>query len=321
MRKPHLLVSSLAVGLFGFISLGSRPELASGFDVFKKDQRWAVRNTRGSRWALVGILVLACLTPGPVLAMKLFAGIQEDPGGQTYGRWAAEWWQWAFGVPAATNPVDDLTGANCAERQVDDVWFLAGTFGDMPVVRDCTIPEDTSLFFPLINSGLFAFLNDPPETRTEEFLRAGAACKFPAELFLEVDGKEIDEKDLQRLFTGPSDSQAPGQQQKQERVITPLFNVQLPPGNIFGLDENVIPELVLSPSAEEGYYMFLKPLSPGEHVVHWVATGCFAESALQDITYDLTVEDAETLSNDAAGESAASQGGTGGIRVPGDLRR
>jgi hypothetical protein len=252
--------------------------------------------------------------------MKLFAGIQEDPGGQTYGRWAAEWWQWALGVPAATNPVDDLTGANCAERQVDDVWFLAGTFGDMPVVRDCTIPEGTSLFFPLINSGFFAFLTDPPEQRTEEFLRAAAACGFPAELSLEVDGQEIREKDLQRLFTGPSDSQAPGRQRKQERVITPLFNVQLPPGNIFGADENDIPELVLSPSAEEGYYMFLKPLSPGEHVVHWRAEGCSAATALQDITYHLTVEDAETLSNDAAGESAASQGGTGGIRVPGDLR-
>src|SRR5215216_167820 len=55
------------------------------------------------------------------------APIQTIPEGQTYGCWAAEWWQWALGVPAAVNPLTDTTGEHCAQRQVDKVWFLAGS--------------------------------------------------------------------------------------------------------------------------------------------------------------------------------------------------
>jgi hypothetical protein len=103
------------------------------------------------------------------------ASIQSRPEGQTYGRWAAEWWQWAFGIPAAVNPVTDTTGENCAQRQVDEVWFLAGSFSDVPVIRTCEIPGK-SLFFPLINNFYGAFLNDPPETRPRSSCgRPGAA--------------------------------------------------------------------------------------------------------------------------------------------------
>jgi hypothetical protein len=64
--------------------------------------------------------------------------------------------------------------------------------------------------------------------------------------------------------------------------------VQLPLGNIFGADETAIPELLLSPSAEQGYYLFLHPLSPGKHTIRWVASGCVA-GLFQDITYNLSV--------------------------------
>ncbi len=79
-----------------------------------------------------------------------------------------------------------------------------------------------------------------------------------------------------RFFTGPSGSQSP------------IFYVQLPPGNIFGADESVIPELLLSPSAEQGYYLFVKPLSVGAHIIHWIASGC-TPGGYQNITYNLTV--------------------------------
>jgi hypothetical protein len=64
--------------------------------------------------------------------------------------------------------------------------------------------------------------------------------------------------------------------------------VQLPPGNLFGVDETVVPELVLSPSAEQGYYLFVRPLSPGAHTIRWDASGCVPE-AEQHITYHLKI--------------------------------
>ena len=223
-------------------------------------------------------LVLMMLTCGAWVQADeqgaLIAPIHTMPEGQTYGRWAAQWWQWALGVPAATNPVLDTTGANCSQRQVDEVWFLAGSFSTDPVVRTCEIPAGKSLFFPLINNSYFAFLNDPPETRTEEFVRAAAACTVPAQISVWIDDFKIPRP--LHFFTGESGS------------LSPLFNVQLPPGNVFTDDTNVIPELLLSPSAEQGYYLFVRPLHAGQHTIHWVSTGC-SPGFSQDITYHLTI--------------------------------
>jgi hypothetical protein len=253
------------------------------------------------------VLVVSILASSPAVAdadrfveEPRVAPIFSKPGGQTYGRWAAEWWQWALGVPAVKNPLVDETGADCDERQVDDTWFLAGSSPPAPVVveRQCNIPERRALFFPLVSNFFGAFLNDPPETRTEEFVRGAAACTSPVELFAEIDGFEI--RRLERFFTGSSGSQSP------------FFNVQLPPGNLFGVDESVVPELVLSPSAEQGYYLFVRPLPPGEHVLHWTATGCTDRP--QDITYRLTIVPAE---NDIADEHDHAEGRVGSLRLLG----
>ena len=73
-----------------------------------------------------------------------------------------------------------------------------------------------------------------------------------------IDGFKVPNR--LRFFTGASGSQSP------------IFNIQLPPGNLFGVDETVVPELVLSPSAEQGYYLFVRPLSPGTHTIRWIAS-------------------------------------------------
>ena len=105
-------------------------------------------------------------------------------------------------------------------------------------------------------------------------MRAGAACTEPAEISVSIDDFEVPKPT--RFFTGASGSQSP------------FFNVQLPPGNLLGVDETVLPELVLSPSAEQGYYLFVRPLRPGTHTIRWIASGC-TPGGSQDITYDLTV--------------------------------
>lgn len=203
------------------------------------------------------------------------APIDTEPEGQTYGRWAAEWWQWALGIPAAVNPLLDTTGEYCAQRQVDKVWFLAGSLGSDPVERTCAVPAGKALFFPIINNVYGAFLNDPPGTRIEEFVRTAASCTESAQISVWIDGFKVPEPT--RFFTGASGSQSP------------FFNVQLAPGNLFGFNEAVVPELVFSPSAEQGYYLFVRPLRPGTHTIRWIASGCTPGNS-QDITYHLTVD-------------------------------
>ena len=227
--------------------------------------------------SVLGLLTITMVLAGvaSVVAADIdIAPSQTEPAGQTYGRWAAEWWQWALGVPAAENPLTDTTGQFCDQRQVGDVWFLAGASGPAPIDRSCEVPAGKSLFFPLINNVYGAFLNDQPATRTEEYVRDAARCTQPARISLRIDLSNIPKALL--TFTGASGSQSP------------IFNVQLPPGNVFGLDETVAHELVLSPSAEQGYYVFLYPLRPGHHTIKWTASGCTPGSS-QDITYHLNV--------------------------------
>jgi hypothetical protein len=173
------------------------------------------------------------------------------------------------------NPLTDTTGEHCAQRQVDEVWFLAGSFfSTAPVVRACEVPAGKSLFFPLINNFYGAFLNESPVTWTEEFVHDAASCTEPTEISVQIDGFEA--PNPTQYFTGASGSQSP------------LFNVQLPPGNVLEVDETEVPELVQSPSAEQGYYLFVLPLSSGTHTIRWTASGC-SPGLSQDITYHLTV--------------------------------
>ena len=67
-----------------------------------------------------------------------------------------------------------------------------------------------------------------------------------------------------------------------------LFDVQLPADNIFGATESDIPQLLLSPSADEGFYLFLPPFPPGTHTVRWRA-GSAACGFGQDVSYDIIV--------------------------------
>lgn len=206
-----------------------------------------------------------------VALQQLIAPIKSNPVGQSYGNWSATWWKWVLGIPVAVNPLLDTTGEFCTQGQVDKVWFLAGTFGGT-ADRSCTVPTGKALFFPLINNFAGAFLTDPAEQRTEEYIRALASCTVPANISASIDGSPI--PNPTDFFTGPSGSPSP------------IFNVQLPPGSLFGDD---VPELKLTPSAEQGYYLLVRPLPPGKHTIRWTASGCTPGNS-QDITYHLTVK-------------------------------
>jgi hypothetical protein len=234
------------------------------------------------------ILTVTGTSPGGVAAP-----VGSNPADQSYGRWAAAFWQWVLGVPdnkfsaqsgnQRVNPLKDKTGAWCAQHQIGDVWFLAGSWVGM-VSRSCTIPAGKSLFFPLINNVYVGFLSDPPDQRTEKWARDHAACTNPAQIAVSVDGIPVDNP--LSYFTGSSGS------------LSPVFNVQMP----FGIEEGgsgnllksqgykikQIPEWFLSPSAEQGYYLFLSPLRAGPHSLRWTATGCSA-GGNQDVTYSLFV--------------------------------
>jgi len=211
------------------------------------------------------------------LALTLVAGIAygaptfappppATPHLKPYSTWAALWWRWAVGTPADVNPVLDTTGAHCAVNQpVPGVFFLAGSFASQTIIRSCSVPVGTALLIPMLNDAYFAQQTDPPDQRTEAFVRAQVHCvEQSPNLLLSVDGTPLANP---VSYLEHSD----------------LFSVNLPANNVFGA-----PPQLLSPSADEGYYGFVEPLAPGPHTIRIVSSsGC---GVTEDVTYHLLVQ-------------------------------
>jgi hypothetical protein len=97
----------------------------------------------------------------------------------------ARWWLWAASTPAESNPVEDTTGQWCSKEQPTDVWFLAGTFGDGPVTRTCTIPAGRQVYFPVLNTVCELDVAESPSA-------AAARCRLPVDQAeATLDGKPL----------------------------------------------------------------------------------------------------------------------------------
>ncbi len=221
--------------------------------------------------AVVGALI------GLILPMQLaFAG-GAAPG--ALSELTGEWWQWALSIPTGQNPMLDTTGDDCMIGQRGDMWFLAGVFAANggTVTRACSVPENTTLFFPVINS---LNVNTPDCGQGGQNFNVKKLISLikplidaAQNLSVSVDGRALDKKQIQRVLSNP-------------------FAAALPADNVFGPDACAtgvpLPAGVYSPSMDDGYYVLLPALKPGPqpHTVKFHAeSGTFS----QDITYNLTV--------------------------------
>ena len=228
--------------------------------------------------ALGVLMALALATP-----MALAQVGQGAKAAGTPEELAAAWTQWAF-----SKPVDEdspLIGGdpNYSEARCDgtplsptqgNTWFLAGTFDSSKVVRTCTMPVETQLFFPVVNWVAFPFPENPdetPENQREAAINAMDATlndpKF--RMRVTVDGKKVASDQIVRA------------------ISPPFFSVTMP-------EENAFDQFVEVPAGKykgwttDGLWVTLPPLPPGEHTIHFEASAP-SVGVSQDNTYILTV--------------------------------
>jgi hypothetical protein len=188
---------------------------------------------------------------------------------------AAQWWQWAVSIPAGQNPELDRDGRYCMVGQRGSIWFLAGRFGGGIATRSCSVPQGTSLFFPIadaINFNVPNVCGQGPINLTVKEMRAQSKATIDGvdRLTLVIDGKN--QKNLAR------------------RIQSPVFPVALPESNLFDAECSHfggVPARVYSPAVDDGYYVLLEPLSPGHHTLSFQAE--VGGSASLDVKYNLTV--------------------------------
>jgi hypothetical protein len=247
----------------------------------KKD--WT--QTRVRQAVSAGSLLLA-LMGSPM--SNAFADVKVvEPGlaaiGMTYGDWGAAWQQWIQDIPANVNPAFDNTGENCAQGQSSGpVFFLVGAFTDevpetpliSEVERDCTMPANRHIFFPILNVA--------SDTIEGDFFGATeAAQRQLAGFFADL----IDVGSLKVTVDGQ-----PVADLGEFRAQSPAYHFFLPKkNNMWGLNP-VNKDGYFG--VADGYYVMLKPLSQGSHTVQF--EGAFVSDGTVlfglDVTYNLTVE-------------------------------
>jgi hypothetical protein len=187
---------------------------------------------------------------------------ESNPYGASYAEWTARWWQWALSIPLENNPINDISGKNCAVNQSGPVWFLVGTLGGI-AERHCTIPSGRAILFPVLNHG--GTLADSPTVKSEEELLTLATTEMDiiSDLEVRVDGVKLG--GLERY-----------------RVRSPIFDVVLPQNNLFGGTPGA------TRGASDGYWLFLEPLPGGNHKIHSFGS-CLSGKVKIGVSYDITI--------------------------------
>lgn len=198
-----------------------------------------------------------------------------EPGFHLEKRSAAElsteWWKWAmsFSAQSEENPVNDTSGIHCGVGQRGKVWFLAGGYGSSKIQRNCVIPAEKYVFFPIINMVYYPASENNGFTCEQAKTHAALNNETALDVFVELDGVPI--KDPKRFRA------------KTKKCFNMFEHVPkaFKPYNAY-------------PSATDGYWILLKPLPIGKHSVKFGGRYNSPDTPygrmVQDIEYEILVK-------------------------------
>jgi hypothetical protein len=194
-----------------------------------------------------------------ILALAVAAPIASGktaPQHQDVKALVGDWWTWAITEPS---PLEGnyKGGPRCEGEFIEGVFFLAGTFGGGDATRTCTVPADTALFFPVVNS--FTTAEEPNYPWGPHKFVAKASAN--GETYATLDGEDLK---MKRIATGP-------------------FTLTFLDPNIFGVPGGPYPY----PAVSDGLWVYLpEGLEPGEYTLKFGAdSGDFS----LNVTYNLIV--------------------------------
>jgi hypothetical protein len=175
-----------------------------------------------------------------------FFSADSAPYGKTYGNWTVEWWRWALAIPKSSNPVADKTGEYAhVDQQNDDVLFLAGKIVDEDLWlpnRFCTTSSEKSILFPVINCESNQL--EDPELRTHQDI---------------IERVKKDEDTIIKKDCYVDDKRIPAQRIKSDPTV---FELSMAEDNLFN-----VKGAVSTYASADGYWVFLKPLPKGKHII------------------------------------------------------
>jgi hypothetical protein len=192
----------------------------------------------------------------------------SNPYGLSYGQWTVRWWNWFLSTPKPVNPILDQSGEFASINQPSkDVWFLSGKMADeneyLPS-RICRIPSKRSVLFPIINCEANPL--EYPELKSEQAL---------------IDKVTADENTIVEKVCFLDRKPIPAQRVKSDPTI---FELSICDDNVINL-----PKGGKTIAHGDGYWVFLKGMSLGEHLVSFSGS-CENGRLRSGAYYDIIVQ-------------------------------
>lgn len=212
---------------------------------------------RQKHFVVVLANLVVALVVGVFVSAPARAGTASvvDPGGtvagKTVGQWTADWWNWATSAPKGQDALTDTTGANANVNQSGPVFFVAGQPNDAtdPVERSFKVPGGKYLLFPLVNT---IVANGPDPLFSDTPSEADA-----------IIGQHVDVKSLFASIDGQDIANLGSHREK-----SPLnFSVTMVDNSVTGF-----PAGTYTDANSDGYWLMVKPLSAGDHTLHFGGT-------------------------------------------------
>ena len=214
---------------------------------------------------LAGNVAMAARDPNNSIAKP-----QGSYQGQSYGEWAAEWWQTMYSVPVVNGQHPLLNGGAVTNGSGD--LFLASAPGAAATI-EITVPSSTTIVVPVVNAECSTIEPEPFHGDTEPEMRACANGHIDQTSNLSATLDAVPVSELQTY-----------------RTQSPLFEFTLPENNVLEFQGIEAPAGTTAQAVDAGVYLVIRPLS--RQTTHTIRVrGTFDEFGTTiDTTFRITVQ-------------------------------
>jgi hypothetical protein len=188
-----------------------------------------------------------------------FYSKDESPFGITNGEWVAKFWNWDYSLPLdpQTNVVKGLNENGCLIHKENSMVLLPDTAFGGVWNQNCTISHNEGILIPIWTGACSQGEKDCLDQPFEQLTKAARGFDLgKVRGLIKVDNIPVATLDAVDYKTNIMNNVT--------EVYTKEFNATVPDSSHVQLEKYGI-----QPAAAHGWFVFLKPLQPGNHTVYY----------------------------------------------------
>ena len=183
----------------------------------------------------------------------------ESPFGTTREDWIAKWWNWSFpiGIDPETNDWAGLKQNGCLMHKENSMVMLVDTAAGGEWIQKCIISHSDGILIPIWTGECSNAEKECQHFSFEQLKKAARGFdlgKIKGEV--KVDNIPIAKLDVVDYVTNIDHNIS--------EVYTKEFNATIPSAGHIPIEKSGI-----FPAAAHGWFVFLKPLPPGDHTIYY----------------------------------------------------